>query len=58
VVLGTVVHPILAESLPGVSTWQPGILGVSGLALGIVSLASALLPAWRLSRAEPARHLS
>jgi hypothetical protein len=58
VVLGTVVHPILAESLPGVSTWQPGILGVSGLALGIVSLASALLPAWRLTRTEPARHLS
>ena len=58
VVLGTVVQPVLVESLPGVSTWQPGILGVSGLALGIVSLASALVPAWRLSRTEPARHLS
>jgi len=58
VVLGTVVHPVFAASLRGVPTWQPGILGVSGLALGIVSLASALVPAWRLTRTAPARHLS
>jgi hypothetical protein len=56
-VLGTVVHPIFAESLRTVPLWQPRTLGVSGAALGIVSLASALVPTWRLTRTEPARHL-
>ena len=58
VVLGTVVYPVFAESLRGVPLWRPRTLGVSGLALGIVSLASALVPARRLTHVEPARHLS
>jgi ABC-type Fe3+-siderophore transport system permease subunit len=56
-VLGTVVQPVLAASLRGVPLWQPRTLGVSGAALLFVSLASALVPAWRLARTEPARHL-
>jgi hypothetical protein len=58
VVLGTVIHPTFSGSLPAVALWQPRMLAVSGLALGIVSLASAFVPAWRITRAEPARHLS
>ena len=58
VVLGTIVFPVFAESLRGVPLWQPRTLGVAGVALGIVSLASALVPARRLARVAPARHLS
>jgi putative ABC transport system permease protein len=56
-VLGTVLQPVFAESLRGVPLWQPRTLGVSGAALLFVSLASALVPTWRLARTEPARHL-
>jgi hypothetical protein len=58
VVLVTVVHPVFAETLHGVPLWQPRTLGVSGIALAIVSLASALVPARRVARAAPARYLS
>ena len=57
VVLGTVVYPVFSETLRGVPLWHPRTLGVCGVAMGIVSLASALVPARRLTRSEPARHL-
>jgi hypothetical protein len=58
VVLGTVVYPVLTATLHGIPLWQPRTLGVSALALGIVSLVSALVPARRLTCTAPARYLS
>ncbi|HEX5818185.1 MAG TPA: FtsX-like permease family protein [Gemmatimonadales bacterium] len=58
VVLGTVVHPVFTGTLRGIPLWQPRTLAVSGVALAIVSLASALVPARRLAHAAPARHRS
>jgi cell division protein FtsX len=55
VVLGTVVYPVVTDSLRGIPLWQPGTLAAWGAALTCVALAGALAPARRIARTAPAR---
>lgn len=48
---------LIAAQLYGVTAWDPLALAVSALALGLCSLAAAVIPAWRAASIDPMKAL-
>ena len=54
VFFGPVLWPEIAQLVPGVSYWQPGLVVAVASGLAVVAVVAAVGPAWRASRSSPA----